>query len=109
MAVKKANIKKPELPVEEVLISALADEPVKVRCLLQTQINTLSEEQKQHGGVDWSVILAHKSVVDDDLETIFTVEEWAIWQAAHRVVLEEQVVPALLRVNGFDRDNNKKK
>lgn len=109
MAVKKASIKKPELPVEEVLISELADEPVKVRCLLQTQINTLTEESKANGGVDWSVVLAHKSIVDDDLEIIFTIDEWAIWQASHRAAWEDVVVPALLRVNGFDRATNKKK
>lgn len=109
MAAKKSSIKKPVLPIEEVLIPELSDEPVRVQCVLQTRLDTISDEQKKYGGVGWSVILAYMTILDDDNDPVLTVPEWEVFQAANRDVWEADIVPVLTRVNGFDRLANKKK
>ena len=109
MTAKKSSIKKPVLPSEEVLIEELSDEPVRVKCVLQARLDTISEEQKKYGNVGWSVILAYMTILDEDNDPVLTVQEWEIFQAANRDVWEADIVPVLLRVNGFDRLANKKK
>lgn len=109
MAAKKSSIKKPVLPVEEILIPELADEPVKFVCQLQPEVDQLTEQSKANGNVGWSVILAYKCIQDDDNDSIFTIKEWSVFQAANRALWEEEIVPILMRVNGFDRAANKKK
>lgn len=109
MAAKKSSIKKPVLPVEEVVIPELSDEPVRIQCVLQTRMDTVSDEQKKYGNVGWSVVLAYMTILDDDNEPVLSVHEWEVFQAANRDVWEETIVPVLMRVNGFDKLANKKK
>lgn len=109
MAAKKSSIKKPVLLVEEVLIPELSEEPVRVQCVLQRRMDTIQDEQKAHGNVGWSVILAYMTILDEDNEPVLSVPEWEVFQAINRDVWEETIVPVLMRVNGFDKLANKKK
>ena len=108
MAIKRESIPVPALPVSEVSIPGLVSETVKIRSALQRDIDSLEDERKRRG-VGWSIVLAHLCILADDVQSLYSIEHWEIVQASSREMWESEIVPLLVKANGFDRDTNKKK
>ncbi len=110
MGLKKADVAKPVLPSEKIVIPSISDEPATFWCVLQYDITELyTKEKEKYPKADWTIFVAHLAVCDDDGERILDIADWITWQSCNRAEYDEIVLPALLRLNGYNRDVNKKK
>jgi hypothetical protein len=106
MALKKEQILKPTLPVEEILIKELGPEPVRVHCILQRNIADITDEAKK-ADVSWDIVLFHRCVKTDEGDPVFTYSEWEEFQAAHRRTYQK-LSKVIARLNGLDGEENEK-
>jgi hypothetical protein len=106
MPIKREQIIKPVLPVEELVIVEIGPDPVLVHALRQRVIMSL-QDKATAANVAWDIALIHEGVRAEDGEPVYTLNEWEDFQAANRKAYK-RIIDRLAILNGLAPDENEK-
>lgn len=107
MSIKREQIIKPVLPVEEMLIKEIGPEPVRVHALRQKVIVGLHDKATE-ADVAWDIAFIRAGTTAEDGEPVYSYSEWEDFQAANRESYKE-LIDKLVVLNGLSKEENEKK
>ena len=106
MPIKRDQIVKPVLPVEELHVPEIGPDPVSVHALKQKTVMSL-QDKATAANVAWDIALIHEGVRADDGQPVYDMGEWEDFQAANRKAYKK-IIDRLAVLNGLAPEENEK-
>jgi hypothetical protein len=106
MPIKREQIIKPVLPVEELVVAEIGPEPVLVHALRQKIIMSL-QDKATAANVAWDIALIYEGVRAEDGQPVYSLDEWEDFQAANRKAYKK-IIDRLAILNGLAPEENEK-